>query len=173
MWSPAAVSLWKELSISIFYLLDLSGCSKQSPKLLCLAPEKNLLIPDPLHIPHIICSYLFCTCLLSQTILTIAMGGLHSFPFLMQKASVFAETPWPSCSAVSPPPDEAKVCSQALSTFGKPKGTHSNIGAVCIYTVVTRASLGFCLMLSSSFSPSFLSNGGCVLGNTEPLYMFL
>lgn len=49
----------KTLTISIFHPLSLSGCSKQSPKPPCLAPEKNLLIPDPLNIPHIICLYFF------------------------------------------------------------------------------------------------------------------
>lgn len=60
-----------------------------------------------------------------------------------------------------------------LSTFWKPKGTHSNMGSVCIYTVVMKASLGFFLMLSPACSHSFLSNSGCVLGNTELLCMFL
>lgn len=63
-------------------------------------------------------------------------------------------------------PEKAKAKSQDVSTFWKSKGTHSNVGSVCIYAVVTRASSGFFPMLSPSCSRSFLSNSECVFGKT-------
>lgn len=62
--------------------------------------------------------------------------------------------------------EKAKAKSQDVSTFWKSKGTHSNMGSVCIYAVVTKASSGLFPMLSSSCSCSFLSNSECVFGKT-------
>lgn len=82
------------------------------------------------------------------------------FPSLRRK-------PWSLQKHLSPLlPEKAKAKSQDVSTFRKSKGTHSNMGSVCIYAVVTRACLGFFPVLSPSCSCSFLSNSECVFGKT-------
>lgn len=101
----------KTPTISIFHPHALLGCSKQPLKPPCLAPERNLLVPDPLNIPHKICSCLFCTCLLSQTILTRAMGGL-GFPrtWSSQKHLLLVMLPFPATGgSTSPRPSSLSI----------------------------------------------------------------
>lgn len=52
--------------------------AQSNPKATVSHTWRNLLVADPLNIPHKIPSCLFCTCLLSQAILT--MGGPGSPP---------------------------------------------------------------------------------------------
>lgn len=137
---------WKKNpTISVFYAHALLGRSKQPSKPPCLTPERNLLVPDPLNIPHKICSCLFCTCLLSQTILARTMGG-PGFPHT-ESLGLCRNTFSLSCCH-SQPPEEMQAYGQALSTFWKSKGTLSNMGSVCIYTEVPAASVGFSLLFS-------------------------
>lgn len=135
----------KPPTISVFHPHALLGCSKQPPNPSCLTPERNLLTPEPVNIPHKICSYLFCTCLLSQTILTRTRGG-SAFPHT-ESLALHRNTFSLSCCH-SQPPEEAQTYGQVLSTFWKSKGTLSNIGSVCIYTEVPAASMGFSLLFS-------------------------
>lgn len=165
MWNPAAAFLERKPEPFPYFILTpfLLGCLKQPPKAPCLTPERNLLVPDPLNIPQKICSCLFRTCLLSQTILTRTMGG-PGFPH-SERLGVHRNTL--SCCHCQPL-EEAQAYGQVLSAFWKSNGTLTTWGLFVFTWKFPQPPWAF-----PSCSHSFFSSSGCVFGNIELLSIFL